>query len=337
MTFMKRCLAIIQIGLLLLVAGCNSDPHAQRAVGMLRAEKLELEDRYYELESRYLQAMRELGRPPELPIMGSGVMDYLDSTAPVITNPVFDDTTDGSPGIEILAPENGFKVIDPFPQQNETLPSGDSTPSLPPGGASRGRGQQYTPTNSSNFAETFGSQTTGEVDELQIQLGTESPVDSNPPSAPKSDSLAGHIQKILAGPGQSSDDNLIKIVIQPLDENGAVIPIPGKVRIRVRDARTNQQIGSWNYSARETAQWLNIEDNQSPGIHIELPRKQLEVPGPSSQVLVDFAAGGRRFKQAFQIQWDDDEDLTAGRDAESRPVSNSGAAQFSLPEWTPDR
>ena len=166
-------------------------------------------------------------------------------------------------------------------------------------------------TNASNYAESMDE---GDL-ELNIELGQESDGAGASHAAPQPEKAESAVRKIQVGPVESPDESMIGIVIQPLDQFGAVIPIAGKVRIRVRDSGTNRQVASWNYTERETQHWLETRENESPGIHIELPRDQIEVPGPSSQILVDYAVAGRKFNEVFQIRWDDDTDQLASRRA----------------------
>ena len=57
---MTKPVGLILIGSVLLAAGCNRDPGCQRTIGLLRAEKLELEDEYFLLKSKYEQALAQL-------------------------------------------------------------------------------------------------------------------------------------------------------------------------------------------------------------------------------------------------------------------------------------
>ena len=55
-------LILVAACLAVLLGGCRGgDPRCQRTIGMLRAEKLELENEYYRLKSEYDRAMAQLG------------------------------------------------------------------------------------------------------------------------------------------------------------------------------------------------------------------------------------------------------------------------------------
>ncbi len=58
----SRAIALLAMALLSL-AGCNSDPACQQAISNLRAEKIQLENQYYELKSRREADAHRLGQP----------------------------------------------------------------------------------------------------------------------------------------------------------------------------------------------------------------------------------------------------------------------------------
>ena len=58
-------LAFSSLTIVVLLTGCQSDPYCQKAIANLRAEKIQLENQFYSLKSRYESDMRRLGQPIE--------------------------------------------------------------------------------------------------------------------------------------------------------------------------------------------------------------------------------------------------------------------------------
>ena len=87
------------LAVIILAAGCNSDPYCQTAIANLRAERIQLENQYYSLKSQYEADMRRLGQPtPSLPApLGSPPArvpsSELESIQPEIVEPAFPEST----------------------------------------------------------------------------------------------------------------------------------------------------------------------------------------------------------------------------------------------------
>ncbi len=56
---MTKPVGFLLIGIVSLACGCNRDPGCQRTIGLLRAEKLQLEDEYFALKHKYEMAVAQ--------------------------------------------------------------------------------------------------------------------------------------------------------------------------------------------------------------------------------------------------------------------------------------
>jgi len=222
---LARCAIAVLVLASASVAGCRSDPGCERAISMLRAEKLDLEDRYYELEAKY-RMLTGADAPP-----GGWVIEQNQFAAPRSTTEpraVEDNSDDLDEPLEIEIPESN--------EPPDALP-------LPGDGPIRRQSA------------------TGES-----------------PAPASQASLARFITEVTAvgalePPADEAAGSRVHLIIQPLDDEGAVLPLAGMLRIRLLgrgDDGSEQELGRWQFVAAQTAALVEIDPQGVPGIHLNL-------------------------------------------------------------------
>ncbi len=175
---------------------------------MLRAEKLELEDEYFLLKSRYDTAVAQLAH--------RGV------PAPAATGPAI------IPAQPPIQNDSGFESLD---------------------------------------------------DEIIIEAPEvrSSPGHGDLPSSDVVDDpeLAQYIESVEVDQlASANSSNGLKLLIRPLDGQGAVIPMAGDLVVRVLEQSKNrrqQLVKTWTFRRNRVASWIQDQPNQLPGIHLNLP------------------------------------------------------------------
>jgi hypothetical protein len=145
----------ILLAAVILFAGCNSDPYCQNAIANLRAEKIQMENQYYELKARYESDMARLGQPlpaPASPVIpglmegeiiyeqgSSGIPPITSGTivrqAPRLARP----TANAAPAADMARYIRSIEVVQLPPRGEETVrlllrPLDDEDAILPMGG-----------------------------------------------------------------------------------------------------------------------------------------------------------------------------------------------------------
>lgn len=193
--------AIVLLALASVSTGCRSvDPYCQNAIANLRAEKIQLENEYYALKSRYESDMARLGEP---------VTDWSTPVTPTIM--------DGEIIYQDSYPEN----IDGF--EGTALPSNAT--------------------------------------------------------------MAGHIRSIEINQLSTGSNEMARLLVRPLDDQGAVLPVAGDLKIRLYDPELGSTLFEAQYDAQLVDTWINDRSDQQPGIYISIPQDRR--PSLSTRVICD--------------------------------------------------
>lgn len=345
------------------LAGCRTSPNdrCERAIALLRAEKIDLEDRYYQLESRYESLLDKTGQVDE----GFVPRQFQGYSYPVDGMPYQYIDSNPAPGI---APLESYETLPSPPAESD----GESV--IQPGSM-----------NNSGY-----SATRDQIPEIIIDTGEFSVLDRNhvaQPSSPTMNFPAPNLRHPANAPQQwqnssqaaPTPDNLTPtqslpekelalpekelasyitdlvincdltnaredaswLIVQPVDSDRSAIPVPGELTVSLIDPRqagSNQRVGIWNFKTTRVATWIRDREGTIPGIHVPLPAS-LKHRNLNGNVLFVRYTGldGQQFETSHEL----DADLQVAVTQETRTddsqngVSNSEADQDT--GWRPYR
>jgi hypothetical protein len=341
--------------------GCNSDPRCRRETALLRAEILDIEDKYYLLKSQRDAAIAELNADGKTDLAQRIFPQvYLDDAGTTYENGViYDDDMiydgvpfDDSPAntIPIDAPENRI------PRESiESVPSQDSIPS-PDSifGTSNSRRQRRAP--ESNLAKSGAARSSTLVKTNSANTGVTGI------TIHRGETRGQDID------GKPGDEGL-RVLIQPKSASGETLLEPGQLTVSVIDpdaTSANQRIGLWKFLPEETALFFTEGSSPTDGILLNLPWDQATPRGKQVVVFARFQTeDGQRWETSAPIRitpWtektpdsapvDGKQSLIAdwkNQDPSSRPGTNNdrqtmpvkaastGTSRISKPTWRPVR
>jgi hypothetical protein len=192
----------LSLSAIILAMGCNSDPYCQQAISNLRSEKIQLENQYFSLKSRYEADMRRLGQPiPETATAGSGFGQLLEDVQGI-----------------------------PVDQGNES-----QTPTI-----------------------------------IEPTLETDPVGDGLKPTTDAGDS-SSYIRSIEVSEFASAGGRPPRLLIRPLDDQGAVIPVAADLRISLLDASTGTAVANQQFSRQQVQSMVEDDPSRIAGIHVNLP------------------------------------------------------------------
>lgn len=334
---MRVTLAIL---LCLLAVGCRSDARCLRETALLRAEILDLEDKYYLLKSNHEAAVGELrglrGQSSELgetyyqddysevmpgEVIYDGMIYESDpyETAPYETElyqttPSGQPMTDGQIIYDHAPYLNGPAGATPAYELGEPLPTTEPGPVAPsdayelPTPISQGEeGDSQTQIRSRNNREDFS------LDELEIKLPAAQARTSRPAAFARPEAKSAGVTKIkineLVSRGRNVDgregDEGVDLLIQPLDSNGAVRLQTGELTVSVIDPAAEpdrQRIGLWKFLPAETELFFANDELDGRGILLHLPWEQAVPLNSELVVHVRFVSlDGRTLKSSSPL------------------------------------
>ena len=89
-------------------------------------------------------------------------------------------------------------------------------------------------------------------------------------NSPANVEMAGFIRAIEANQLPPQGSETVRILLRPLDEQGAILPLPGDIRIRMYDPTNGTTVFEDQFSKETVAGWINDQQGQQPGIHVAL-------------------------------------------------------------------
>jgi len=265
--------SLISIGwiavLTCLLAGCRTtDPYCQTAIANLRAEKIQLENEYYALKSLYESDMARVGQPVNVPGLAT---------------PVVPTISDG----EIIYEGGGYP-----PSSPEILPPPIGTPNTSP---------QNTPSDLS---------APGQAPTLSNRLGpgTGAGLQANRRLSGSSvgsasmTNLASFIRNVEVNQLPAGERETTRLLVRPLDQQGAILPLTGAIKLRIYDANTGRTVYQNEFSSNQVSQWVSDQPGEQPGIHLSIPAAS--APSLGQQLICDLqyrTADNRVLKKSTEL------------------------------------
>ena len=199
MTRSKLAIFVSLIAASAVLTGCRSnDPYCQTAIANLRAEKIQLENEYYALKSKYE--------------LETGQVSGIDSGFNTPTMPTISDG-------EIIY-DSGYS-------------------------------------------------------DAGISTGNSGLVNSGVPTmaAEVSNSPASWIRSIDVNQLAAGKDEMTRLLVRPLDIQGAIMPVAGAIKLRLYNPDSGQQVYENEYSVGQVSAWVYDQPGQGPqpGIHLSIP------------------------------------------------------------------
>lgn len=295
----------------LLATGCNSDLRCRRETALLRAEYLDLEDKYYQLKSERDSVLSDLGGGPyyaESEIIYEGDVAYGDGLiyegevifegpAPSMETTVPANIADESSGSSsvvqrpiaeapIVAPQSrGVESLNEFEiKLPETGP--ESVQELPEPNRDDGNPQSRLMLNSpeSEISSIQSARTNSDITEVVINRKL----------------TRGHDVDGIPG------DEGIDLLVQPRTSDGQIEYRSGELTVSVIDpaeSPARQRIGLWKFLPSETELFFANDDRGSRGILLHLPWDQSTPIHERLMIHVRFVtADGREFKTSTELQ-----------------------------------
>ena len=236
---------IILITACCLLTGCRVNPRAEREIALLRAEILDLEDQYYALKDR----------------CGSSGVSTSDEV--IYDAAMIDDCESCEPGMIVYDNPADVYYDDSAPEAY--TPSGDYIESSEP--TLRATPQVPATDDDANL-------------EIIPQMEDRLPEKVSYPRSSKNsqDILTAITINREASRGEDIDGIAghegLSLLLQPLDDNGNVHKIAGKLIVRVSESpslNVEREVGLWQFSPRETESFFVKDGLPEQGILLHLP------------------------------------------------------------------
>ena len=302
---MRISFAILMIVTILLPVGCNSDLRCRRETALLRAEYLDLEDKYYSLLAQSEGSTIVDGTASVASGYENAVI--VDSGLPVGSGVIIDQGSssyqatpeityyDQSPGYQSASPSSQVIYGAPTPATPtlaSPLPSGSSTRSGSAVEASPALDQidsgdeSGLPKDLLDRSEPLPSPDSPSKESIIDEFDGISILD---PDALRmkaefaaSSKSATQVSKIQINPsvsrGENTDgiagDDELKLLLQPMTADGSVIEQAGNLTISVVDpaaAQGQQQVGYWEFVRSETELFFARDEFNNRGLLLNLP------------------------------------------------------------------
>lgn len=294
---MRLFLLILAICLTLPAVGCNSDLKCRRETALLRAEYLDLEDKYYALMSEIGSTTN--GSAAALPASSSEV--FVASSQPVIYGAGIEQpmgSTVGTPEI-IYYDQNPEYLVDgqPYYQSNYNLTPTPATPAEQQHGTSLRSSQSADDPQGTYYPSPVENQpipqTTAEPSADDVLPAPDSTFDGAQDRFDlgiEEAHEAGHEIKIeMSSPitevvinkslsqGKNTDgrpgDDGIEVLIQPKSADGTVVDEAGNLTVSLIDPSADQgerQIGQWTFLQEEAELFFAEDEFDNRGILLNL-------------------------------------------------------------------
>lgn len=93
-------------------------------------------------------------------------------------------------------------------------------------------------------------------------------------NSPANAEMARFIQAIEADQLPPQGNETVRLLLRPLDEQGAILPLAGDIRIRMYDPSNGTTVFEDQFSKQTVAGWINDQQGRQPGIHVALQQAQ---------------------------------------------------------------
>lgn len=273
--------------LCLIAAGCKSKPRRNRETALLRAELLDLEDKYYALKSKYNGVMSQLGEGE--PYYDGNVI----YEGEIISDGDIIYEGDGFyQEMDYVQPESKGPQIAPK-RSNESLPSpGQNQPRSPEPMPAPDSGQTdviLTPPDATDSSEIEVSYPRVIPDAVQIK---EISINRGTTRGRDLDGITG--------------DEGIDLLVQPKSANGQTQHQAGELTVSLIDPAEpakRQRIGLWKFLPKETRLFFANDELGNRGILLHLPWDQSTPVHEKLDLHVRFVTSdGQVFKSSTKIQ-----------------------------------
>ena len=288
---------VILVTLLCLVAiGCNADPHCRRETALLRAEYLDLEDKYYQLKAKHESSKCEpyCGEGQIIYQGDAGTDDIIYEGEVIYETPSNGDApSESSESSSVLQPsaaQSDDRGVESFNELEISLPEEQSAPSdvheLPEPPIDGNVPQSNLKLNSPvvDVVSSRALRSTFEITDVVINRNAS----------------RGHdVDGILGDEG-------INLLIQPRTSDGRVVLQPGELTVSVIDPRVSparQRVGLWKFLPAETELFFVNDEIGSRGILLHLPWDQSIPTNKKLDVHVRFITqDGRTLKTSTELR-----------------------------------
>jgi hypothetical protein len=339
----SRLTMSIAVRLLLLLiaiaatAGCYSNPAYRREVAVLRGEIIDLENKYYSMKSDYESAIAELDH-----CRGYKSGSYYSPNDPdiIYENQPYDPSQNAPEGImprrsnESVLQNNGEKLPRQSKPKTEEGELNLKIEDNESGGDDGGMGF-YDSQPNLNTEPLIGPRNGGSRDSSGASTRK-----SNPQSWIRNIRFQRELCRAENRDGKPGDDGLL-LVLQPVDENGDVIPVAGDMVISVIDPAENgrrQRIGFYRFQANEVEPMLESSEALGAGIHLRLDWNNYVPRNSDVQVFVRYMTRDKRkFESSIPLRIEtangaDDQWVNRPAKVPARPASSK-----QRPQWRPRR
>ncbi len=324
------------ITLSLLAVGCNADPRCRRETALLRAEILDLEDKYYLLKSerdalasgqpasiQSTEYYDDNGEPYssdgeviyENAIDGEIIYDDLDSYDGVIVEETFSNSNFGqSPNeaVRPLPPDDSILPLNsnpaksqgdnrsaPSPNRDENEPS-ESSLQLPGNMSNTGSPIIRTGNDGNRVKKDMLTPPKVDLDGFELDFeGTQSAKKITAVTISDAATQGRDVDGILGDEG-------LELLIQPRSDDGQDQLVAGDLSVRISDPTATAEkktIGLWKFLTSETELFLAKDERGGHGILLHLPWDQQIPTNKKLTIQIRYVtADGRPLETSAEIQ-----------------------------------
>ncbi|HMO14048.1 MAG TPA: hypothetical protein PKD64_13760 [Pirellulaceae bacterium] len=344
---------LILLAIVATVCGCRvpQNERYERAIALLRAEKIDLEDRYFELEAKYKELSgegfyssggknRNLNESRSTPILGAPKYDEIEH----------DWSPDSSQEIENLP----RPVLRPDRESRRGRNSRNADIEIPDiiieGGdfsVQDHSGIQRTTLNSDQPTLFFPSP--NETHNQDSQVDTDAKAYKQSVDSRSHDLTRDIVDVVVDYDGQQRRANSSWLIVQPRDGDGNSIPLPGDIILSIIDTTATgeeQRVGLWSFDRAKVASWIQNQPSSKQGLNIPKPSV---IESRDLDGLVAFVRYTTPDLQVFEIsfpldstsaQGDSTGTSTKRRETPVRRDANttrSGSDKSGSIDWSPSR
>lgn len=146
-------------------------------------------------------------------------------------------------------------------------------------------------------------------------------MDSNARRAKSPVELAGHIRSIEINQLAAQENETARLLVRPLDDQGAILPVSGDIKLRLYEPASGKTIFENEYSSSQVSGWISDQPGQQPGIHVSVPMGNK--PGLSDRLVCDLqyrTADNRILKQSMELVFADQAALQSKTASRAQPT-----------------
>ncbi len=340
---------LLIIGICILAVGCNSDPRCRRETALLRAEILDLEDKFYQTRAERDQALAALHADGKSELASKIERRSLPDRTAVYDNAIYGDVIYDAPAYEYETHGDWHSSpTDPaWNYQNGIV--------LPPGESQRFSAPHSTLPGESHEFDAPGAGSDSDEPSVLDDGSTgfiRRPVQGRSASFQRNASGAG----LPAVRSRDQADQVTQLVIdrtatfvrydglrpvgitvllKPLNARGQTELIGSDLAVSVLDPSAdsvNQRLGVWTFLADEVELFLSHRAPQAAGILLDLPFDEGLPEGDEIVVAARYVTpNGRRLDASARVTMQNDDSFSASAEFDDR--GGAGVA----PEWRPVR